>query len=110
MAFNHFDKDQSGFIEGREILNAVEKVSKALGLKTSPAPAVNTVFDKVAGPDGKLDKAEFKNMLQMMFKMAEEEARKALDKAKAAAGTAVSQAQAKLNQSAAPAGAGLTSA
>lgn len=45
-------------------MNVVERVSKAIGLKKSPAPAVNTVFDKFAGADGKLDKAEFKNLLQ----------------------------------------------
>lgn len=74
-AFKHFDKDNSGYIEGSEILAVTEKVSRLLGLKKAPTPAVNVVFDKVAGPDGRLDKDEFKNMLQKMFKLAEEQAK-----------------------------------
>jgi hypothetical protein len=78
-------QDNSGYIEGSEILQVTERVSRILGLKKAPTPAVNVIFDKVAGPDGRLDKEEFRNLLTKMFKMAEEEAKAKIEQAKAAA-------------------------
>jgi hypothetical protein len=39
-------------------------VCKKVGLSGAPAPAVNMVFDKVAGTDGRVDRAEFAEMLK----------------------------------------------
>ena len=64
MAFDFFDKDKYGYIEGSEVLGIVEKVSRACGLAKAPTPAVNLIFDKVAGSDGRLDLAEFRTLLK----------------------------------------------
>jgi Ca2+-binding EF-hand superfamily protein len=89
MAFNHFDKDKSGYIEGSEILAVVEKVSRTFGLQKAPTPAVNVIFDKVAGPDGRLDMAEFKTLLQKMFEMAHQQAKEKIGAVTAGAKAAV---------------------
>jgi hypothetical protein len=72
-----------------------EKVSRALGLQKAPSPAINVIFDKIAGSDGRLDKEEFRTMLQRMFQMAEEQAREAVAKAKSVAGKATGAAPAQ---------------
>lgn len=73
MAFKYFDKDKSGFIEGSEVMAVTEKVCRLAGMQKAPVPAINVVFDKVAGADGRLDRAEFQTLLQKMFKIAEEQ-------------------------------------
>ncbi|GBF98801.1 hypothetical protein Rsub_11383 [Raphidocelis subcapitata] len=82
-AFKHFDKDGSGYIEASEVMAVVEKVSRLAGLQKAPSPAINVVFDKVAGADGRLDKEEFKHLLQKMFSLAQQEAKDRMEGAKA---------------------------
>jgi hypothetical protein len=57
-------QDKSGFIEAAEVMEVANFVCKKVGLSGAPAPAVNMVFDKVAGTDGRVDRAEFAEMLK----------------------------------------------
>lgn len=40
-------QDNNGSIRKSEVIGAADKVSKEVGLKEAPKPAVNMIFDKV---------------------------------------------------------------
>lgn len=57
--FGMFDKDGSGSIEGPEVTACVQKVLGLAGITNVPQSAIDSTFARVAGPDQKLDRAEF---------------------------------------------------
>lgn len=66
-AFGMFDKDKSGYIDGPEAKACVERVLGLAGIKNIPASAIDGVFNKVSGPDKRLDKAEFTAMVHQLI-------------------------------------------
>lgn len=65
--FGFFDKDKSGFVEGPEVKACVEKVLSLAGITSIPTSAIDGQFNKVAGPDQKLDKAEFTALIHQLL-------------------------------------------
>ncbi len=65
--FGLFDKDKSGFIEAAEVTACVRKVLSLGGLTHINDQQINSVFAKFAGTDGKLDKAEFQQLVHQLL-------------------------------------------
>eukprot|EP00775_Hariotina_reticulata_P006994 gene6994-7208_t len=66
-AFSRFDKDNSGSIDGPEVKACVQQVLSLAGIKNIPESHIDTVFNKVAGPDAKLDKVEFTTLITTLL-------------------------------------------
>ncbi|KAI8467421.1 MAG: hypothetical protein J3K34DRAFT_430604 [Monoraphidium minutum] len=72
-AFSKFDKDASGFIEQGEIMGVLEHVTGLLGIQHKlPTAAIDKVFGKAAGTDGKVDQAEFTTLIRSVLHMTKE--------------------------------------
>lgn len=65
--FSMFDKDGSGSIEGPEVTACVQKVLGLAGISNVPQGAIDSVFARVAGPDQKLDRAEFAALVKQLL-------------------------------------------
>jgi hypothetical protein len=68
-AFGMFDKDHSGTIDRTELDAVLGKVCSMVGMSPPPASAVNSVFAKAGGPDGKVSKEEFSKLVLDLFAM-----------------------------------------
>eukprot|EP00882_Tetradesmus_deserticola_P019016 GHRQ01020458.1.p3 GENE.GHRQ01020458.1~~GHRQ01020458.1.p3 ORF type:complete len:103 (+),score=43.11 GHRQ01020458.1:133-441(+) len=65
--FSMFDKDGSGSIEGPEVTACVHKVLGMAGISNVPQSAIDSVFARVAGPDKRLDRAEFAALVKQLL-------------------------------------------
>eukprot|EP00879_Flechtneria_rotunda_P000845 GHRR01000970.1.p1 GENE.GHRR01000970.1~~GHRR01000970.1.p1 ORF type:complete len:116 (+),score=40.58 GHRR01000970.1:157-504(+) len=70
-AFGMFDRDGSGYIDGPEAKACADKVLGMIGLSNVPTSHIDSVFNKVAGPDQKLDKAEFGKLMHELLRRVE---------------------------------------
>jgi hypothetical protein len=70
--FDFFDKDKSGFIEGSEFKEAVRKAVNLTGPigKKVTDEHINGAYAKIAGTDGKVDKAEFGRHVRALIEKA----------------------------------------
>jgi Ca2+-binding EF-hand superfamily protein len=66
-SFVMFDKDKSGFVEGPEVMQAVDKVLSMAGIAKPHHTHLEAIFNKVSGPDHRLDKAEFQRMVHELL-------------------------------------------
>lgn len=66
-AFGFFDKDKSGYIDGMEAKAAVDRVLGLAGIKNIPQSGIDSTFNKVAGPDQRLTKAEFTALIHRLL-------------------------------------------
>ncbi|WIA33635.1 hypothetical protein OEZ86_006758 [Tetradesmus obliquus] len=70
-SFGMFDKDKSGYIEAAEAKAAAEQVITMAKLQGKVKPEMlDSVFNKAAGTDKKLDQAEFQAMISEVLKKA----------------------------------------
>jgi len=68
--FGVFDKDKSGFVEGPEVKAAAQMVIEKTGISGIPVDKIDLIFNKVAGPDQKVDKEEFGKLVHELLKHA----------------------------------------
>jgi hypothetical protein len=102
-SFGMFDKDKSGFIEGAEAKAAAEQVINMAKLQGKVKPEMlDSVFNKCAGSDAKLDQAEFQSMISEVLKKAGVDAAMPPAPAAAAAAPAAAAPAAAADAAAAP--------